>query len=77
MFKVQSVLLSRKSYSLEQAVKWLFANGFNVKKVDATPNYWRFRQFAPAVLRREGYNRYASKDISPYIQFVLVYNTSK
>jgi hypothetical protein len=73
MFKVQSVLISRKSYTLEQAVKWLFANGFNVKKVDATLNYWRFRQFTPASLRRQGYTRYSSKDISPDIQFILVY----
>ena len=77
MFKVQSVLISRKSYSLEQAVKWLFANGFNVKKVDATPNYWRFRQFTPAALRKQGYTKYTSKDISPDIQFIIVYDTSK
>jgi hypothetical protein len=76
MFKVQSVLLSRKSYTLEKAVNWLFANGFNVKKVDATPNYWRFRQTTPSVLRREGYTKYTSKDISPDIQFIIVYNTS-
>lgn len=73
MYKLQSVLLSRQNFSLEDAVKWLFKNGFEVKKIDATQHYWRFRQLNPSKLRKEGYNSFRTKDISPHIKFIFGY----
>jgi hypothetical protein len=73
MYKVQSVIFNRHKFSPEQAAKWLFLNNFNVKKIDGTQNFWRFRQYNPTTLRKQGYTRYASKDITPDVKFILAY----
>jgi len=46
MWEVQTVLIPR-TFSLEQAIKWLNKNGYENKKVDITENYYRFRQNNP------------------------------
>jgi hypothetical protein len=43
---IQTVLIPT-TYTLEEAVMWLLDNGFQLKKVDATEKYWRFRQNKP------------------------------
>jgi hypothetical protein len=73
MYKLQSVLFSRQGYNLEDAVRWLVKNGFDVKKIDATQHYWRFRQLDPSKLRREGYNNFRTKMIEPHIKFIFGY----
>jgi hypothetical protein len=73
MYKLQSVLFQRQGYNLEDAVRWLFKNGFDVKKIDATQNYWRFRQIEPSKLRKEGYNKFRTQEIEPHIKFILGY----
>jgi hypothetical protein len=74
-YKIQSILIDRHKYSVEEACKWLFANGFEVKKIDGTKNLWRFRQYNPATLRTQGYNHYAHKQIADGISFVLAYKS--
>lgn len=73
MYKLQSILLSKAGFSLEDAVRWLFKNGFEVKKVDATEHFWRFRQLSPETLRKQGYNKIRTKEVAPNIKFILGY----
>lgn len=75
LYKIQSVLFDRNIYTAEEAIKWLFANGFEVKKIDGTKNLWRFRQYNPASLRTQGYNHYAHKNIANGINFLLAYTS--
>jgi hypothetical protein len=50
-YVVQSVQLSRDKYSKDEAFAWIRKHGYKASKVDATPNYFRFRQMDPALLR--------------------------
>lgn len=47
MKKIQSVLFPRKEWTQTQAVAYLRRNGYKHNKVDATQNYYRFRQRPP------------------------------
>lgn len=76
MYKLQSVLLSKEFFNLEDAVKWLFKNGFDVRRIDATTNYWRFRYLKSSTLRKEGYNKIRTKDISEHIKYIFAYKDS-
>jgi hypothetical protein len=73
MYKLQSILFQRQGYNLEDAVRWLVKNGFDVKKIDATLHFWRFRQVNPSKLRKEGYNTFRTKQIEPHIKFIFAY----
>jgi hypothetical protein len=73
MYKLQSVLFQRQGFNLEDAVRWLVKNGFEVKKIDATQHYWRFRQHKSSTLRKEGYKTIRTKDISPHIKYIFAY----
>lgn len=73
MSKVQSVLFRKENYTAEDAIKWLFANGFNVKKIDGTKNLWRFRQYSPSQMRKEGLHHYANKEIAKGLSLVIAY----
>lgn len=46
MSEVQSVLIPKK-FGESKAINWLDKNGFVLKKVDITKNYYRFRQRNP------------------------------
>ncbi len=74
-YKIQSVLFDRNIYTAEEAIKWLFANSFKVKKIDGTKSLWRFRQYSPSILRKDGYDHYAHKNIAEGISFVLAYKS--
>ena len=74
-YKIQSVLFDRNIYTAEEAIKWLFANSFKVKKIDGTKSLWRFRQYSPALLRKDDYTHYAHKNIANGISFVLAYKS--
>jgi hypothetical protein len=45
--KVQSVIIPRSRYTLNQAKAWVNTNNFKLKKMDLTQNYYRFRQREP------------------------------
>lgn len=74
-YKIQSVIFEKHIWRVEDAVEWLFANGFIVKKVDLTDNFIRFRQLSPSTLKNKGYNNYHNKKIGNGIEFVIVYKT--
>jgi hypothetical protein len=72
-YKIQSIILNNKKFSLEQAVNFVAKNNFKHNKVDKTLNYWRFRQLDPSKLRKEGFSHYRNKEISDGINLVLAY----
>ena len=45
---VQSVLIPRETFTLEEATKWLEEHKFRLLKVDITDHYFRFRQLPPS-----------------------------
>jgi len=74
MQKVQSVILNKDSFTLEQACNWILKNNFQIKKIDSTLNTFRFRQYSPQALRKEGYNNYRTVSITPNAQLVIAYS---
>lgn len=77
MYKIQSVLIKKSDmYNLERAANWIVKNGFKIKKVDETNNYYRFRQISPSQLRKENYNHYVTKPISNDVTFIIAYKNS-
>ena len=54
--KVQSVLMRLKKYpSIKDARKWLKKNKYKYDKVDASDEYWRFRQIDPKKFKKGSY----------------------
>lgn len=45
--QIQSVLIDKDIYTLEEAIDFLNDYGLSHKKVDITDNYYRFRQIPP------------------------------
>ena len=71
---VQSVLFKRVDYDLFKAMDWLKNHHFQIKKVDITKNYLRFRQYDPLELKNKGFTHYANKFIEDEtIILVIVY----
>jgi len=56
--QVQSVVFPQDQWTLDQAVKWLYSNGYVAPKVDYKTNTMRFRQIEP-----EEFNHFAMKTI--------------
>lgn len=44
---LQTILIPKKYFTENQAMNWLYRNGFTAKKIDITQNYYRFRQSPP------------------------------
>jgi hypothetical protein len=44
---LQTILIPRSTFTLQQAVKWLIDNNYSHKKVDNTEHFYRFRQVPP------------------------------
>ena len=45
--RVQSVIIPKSKFTKQQAKKWIIDNNFKLKKIDITPNFYRFRQRLP------------------------------
>ena len=73
MQKVQSVVIDKSKFNLEMACNWIVRNNFQLKKVDETKSTFRFRQIAPQLLRKEGYNKYRTVAIAPNINLVIAF----
>lgn len=65
---VQSVLINKHNFTLNEAKKWLKENGFRFYKVDETENFYRFRQVEP-----KGFKYYRIKKITDNIELVIAY----
>jgi hypothetical protein len=64
--KTQSVLIPRSSFSLLKAKDWVQGNGFKIKKIDITSNFFRFRQMQPT---HKGF--YSMKTLPNGVKLVL------
>ena len=66
--KVQTVLIPKHDFSLQQAIDWLEEHHFGHRKVDITEDYFRFRQMEP----KHG-GRYVTKTLPNGVEIVIVY----
>ncbi len=73
---LQTVLIPKKDYSLEQAEAKIKEMGYKThfykKKVDITENFYRFRQASPKKFKKDGYTTETLKN-----NIQLVYGTLK
>lgn len=72
-YKLQSVLLSKSYYNLTTAIEWIHSHGLELNKVDETKDFYRFRQIHPTYLKREGYTKFITKKLNPYIDLIIAY----
>ena len=72
-YRIQSVLMPKRLYDAKSAKEWVIANGFKVKKVDETENFYRFRQLSPQYIERLGYTVYRTKKLKDGVELVIAY----
>jgi hypothetical protein len=72
-YKLQSVLIPKTLYKLDNAIKWIDNHCFKLKKIDETINFYRFRQIDPSYIGNLGYTNYKIKKLSNGIELVLAY----
>jgi hypothetical protein len=76
-YKVQSVLFDKKKFNPQQAMIWLHQNGYKIKKIDETAKMLRFRQLAPATLRKKDYSKFITKKLgNSGIELIIAYPIS-
>lgn len=63
---VQSVLIPRSKFSLEQARAWIKDHGYHQTKVDVTDAYYRFRQADPG-----SFSQLRTKEIGRGIKLII------
>lgn len=71
MYIVQSVLLSREHFTRDEAIDWVRKNNYHARKIDITPDYFRFRQVSPEALPFTA--RYRTIDLGKIGKLVVVY----
>jgi len=62
-YKIASIYLPKKDYTLENAKSFLKHHGYKINKVDDENNYFKFRQLSPRTLRKYGFFDYKSKQL--------------
>jgi hypothetical protein len=72
-YQIQSVLFRRPFFTEEEAIASLKNLGGKLRKIDRTPNFYRFRQLEPENLKKRGYNQVRTKKVSPNVEFVIFY----
>jgi len=76
-YKIQSVLIKKKYFTLHEATMWVVEHGYKVKKVDETKKYYRFRQITPSTLRKNGYTDFRTIKLDrshSSIELIIAYN---
>ena len=71
--QVQSVIIPKINFTIDDAVKWITSHGYVVKKIDETFNYWRFRQKDPNYLTRLGFIKVISKELPNGVILIIYY----
>ena len=70
MSDVQSVIFNKSQWRPRTAETWLKKHGYKTsfygKKVDITPNYYRYRQIAP-----HKFKTYRNKDLGNGVMLVI------
>lgn len=72
-YKVQSVYFKKKDFSKEQALSWLLKHNYKFIKIHETDKYYKFRQFDPKELKKNGYTVYRYLSLKNGIILILVY----
>ena len=62
-YKIASIYLPQKNYTLENAKSFLKQHGYKINKVDDENNYFKFRQLSPQTLKKYGYFDYRTKQL--------------
>ena len=70
---LQSVLIPKILFNLDDAIKWIDNHHFELKKIDETINFYRFRQINPQYIEKLGYTNYKIKKLNNGIELVLAY----
>lgn len=63
---IQSVLIDKNIYSLDEALEFIIDNNYKHDKVDITENYYRFRQKNPSIK-----HNYITKQIYKGIKLII------
>lgn len=66
MSKVQSVIVNKRFFYLDEAIDWVRIHGYKVKKIDETDNYYRFRQFNP-----KKYSSYITRNLNNGVKLII------
>jgi hypothetical protein len=66
--KIQTVLIPKEYFTLQEALAWLDDHNYARKKVDITEDFYRFRQMTPM----KG-GRYETKTLPNGVEIVLHY----
>ena len=66
--KIQTVLIPKEDFTLQEALQWLDDHNYPHKKVDITEDFSRFRQMTPM----KG-GRYVTKTLPNGVEIVLHY----
>lgn len=72
-YQIQSILFRRPYYTEQDATMTLKNMGGRLRKIDITPNFYRFRQLEPHNLTKRGYSEVRTKEITPNISFIIYY----
>jgi len=70
---IQSVLIPKDKYDLQQAVLYLHNNNYKIKKIDETIHLYRARQISPETLKKKGYTNYTTITKNDGIKLVIAY----
>ena len=62
-YKIASIYLPQKNYTLENTKSFLKQHGYKINKVDDENNYFKFRQLSPQTLKKYGYFDYRTKQL--------------
>ena len=62
-YKIASVYLPKKNYTLENAKSFLKQHGYKINKVDDENNYFKFRQLSSKTLKKYGFFDYRTKQL--------------
>ena len=78
MYKVQSVIFDKKKFSLHLSKEWLKKHGYKDKGVDDTDKFYRFRQFTPTSLKKQGYIEFKTKKLGKSgVEIIIAYKECK
>jgi len=62
-YKIASIYLPKKNYTLENAKSFLKHHGYKINKIDDENNYFKFRQLTPKTLKKYGFFDYSTKQL--------------
>ena len=72
-YRIQAVLFNKAKVTLDQCFDWLVEYGFKIKKSYETDEHYKFQQFCPTYLKRNGFAKYITKPLNDKVSVVMVY----